>query len=368
MPSGRVVPQSRKRFVEEAPADAELAEAEGKRKPAHFGKVDNNEVETPDNVMHEIRKEWPDFFDPCPFVGKGRLPDFDGKSIEWHDVNYVNPPYNSVEDWFEKAILEARKGRTSVFLVPGRTGRRYWERYVYPYADELRWITGIVIFKGYTEPSPHGLVMIVYRPGHRIFDAPPPLITPPRNMDRFDPRPLLTNLAMKAKFPELYHVCSAVAQSHPVLSGPELKRMVHWRGVTCTLLELLNPSVSVARGLRTVCLPLFRQIVRCEERYCGGERDIQETFATRGELDAHATRPLTHWLYHWKSVIFVNPSVARELCGSTTETRDDKWYAEAVGFYRAYMETASAERGRVTRTYHKKVSDDGRFTQHVTYL
>jgi hypothetical protein len=61
------------------------------------------------------------WFDPCPLNQKALLdeglPAYDGLEVDWHDFNYVNPPYSDPLPWCEKAVAEFRKGKTVVLLV-----------------------------------------------------------------------------------------------------------------------------------------------------------------------------------------------------------------------------------------------------------
>lgn len=47
---------------------------------------------TPPDFLEKIRKEFGDFFDPCPWHHD--VNDWNGLNIDWHDVNFINPPYN----------------------------------------------------------------------------------------------------------------------------------------------------------------------------------------------------------------------------------------------------------------------------------
>jgi len=84
-------------------------------------------------------------FDPCPSV-----PAFDGLSIEWHQVNYVNPPYSDKLNWIRKALIEKKKGRTSIFLLPSRTGS-LWFHFVKRVA-KIRFIKGRLTLDGGKHP------------------------------------------------------------------------------------------------------------------------------------------------------------------------------------------------------------------------
>lgn len=79
---------------------------------------------TPPELYAELDAEFGFTFDPCPFP---KPENFDGLTSDWGDVNYVNPPFGSIihegkkkgpTAWMRKAILEQKKGRTSVVVYP----------------------------------------------------------------------------------------------------------------------------------------------------------------------------------------------------------------------------------------------------------
>lgn len=67
-------------------------------------------------------------FDPCPID-----PEFDGLSIPWKPLTYVNPPYSNIRQWLEKAINEVELGNTflAVFLVPARVDTKWFQELIY---------------------------------------------------------------------------------------------------------------------------------------------------------------------------------------------------------------------------------------------
>jgi len=79
---------------------------------------------TPPKLLKQIRKEFGEFFDPCPYP---RPEGFNGLEVEWGATNYVNPPFQKViengkrigfSDWIRKALQEQRKGKTSLLVYP----------------------------------------------------------------------------------------------------------------------------------------------------------------------------------------------------------------------------------------------------------
>lgn len=100
-------------------------------------------------------------FDPCPTA-----PKFDGLEIPWKRVNFVNPPYDSVSEWAEKAIREAAIGdKTSVFLVPFRTKSRYTHHTVMRNATQIIIWMNRFKFVGYENPIPATIATYVFGKG-----------------------------------------------------------------------------------------------------------------------------------------------------------------------------------------------------------
>ena len=75
--------------------------------------------------------------------------DRDALKAPWHEFSgpgFCNPPYSSISPWLEKAAQEARKGFTSVFLIPTPNGEERYGKYVFDVASEVTFITGRLAF------------------------------------------------------------------------------------------------------------------------------------------------------------------------------------------------------------------------------
>ena len=116
-------------------------------------------AQTPDYIYDSLDSEFRFDFDPCPVK-----PKCDGLKIGWGKRNYVNPPYNDLSSWLEKAVHEMSKGNTSVFLIPFRPHREYFARLVLRQASEIRFFQEAITFKGYDKPSFLGVCLIIFRP------------------------------------------------------------------------------------------------------------------------------------------------------------------------------------------------------------
>ena len=84
-------------------------------------------------------------------------------------VGFCNPPYADIAPWLMKADEEARKGFTSVFLVPSFNGEK-WNRLVWEAASQIILLEGRISFilpsTGKPDPGNNrGSMLAVFRPG-----------------------------------------------------------------------------------------------------------------------------------------------------------------------------------------------------------
>ena len=108
----------------------------------------NDDWATPDYILEDIKKEFGEFFDPCPL--KHHLSKWNGLEIAWKKVNFVNPPYNNKDKvaFIRKVYDESLKGNISILLIPVTTDIPIFHELILPFA-EIRFIKGRVKFKGY---------------------------------------------------------------------------------------------------------------------------------------------------------------------------------------------------------------------------
>jgi len=127
---------------------------------SYMPKSKSDVYETPDVVYDVITSNWgylkEEMFDPCPIN-----PDFDGLSIDWHKVNFVNPPYSLLSEFIMAALEEKDKGNVTIMLLPSKTDQQ-WFHDLISKGYEIQWIRGRLKFKGekWGAPQPHFLVMI----------------------------------------------------------------------------------------------------------------------------------------------------------------------------------------------------------------
>jgi site-specific DNA-methyltransferase (adenine-specific) len=128
--------------------------------------VKRNLWKTPKNLYDSLNEEFHFDFDPCPCYPIK----FDGLAIEWGTSNFVNPPYDEIYKWILKAMAQSKKRKSSVFLIPARTGSRWFHELVLPEAKEIRFMRGRVNFKqnGEKKSSPPFDSMIVIFKGKAV--------------------------------------------------------------------------------------------------------------------------------------------------------------------------------------------------------
>lgn len=129
-----------------------------KQKVHHLGIFKKNDVvQTPPAFYNLLDKVYHFDFDPCPLN-----PQFDGLSVDWGQRNFVNPPFSQISKWVAKAVVEQKKGKTSVLLITLRTSTKYWFQHVFPNATQIFCIRKGICFVGYTSPLPISLALVVF--------------------------------------------------------------------------------------------------------------------------------------------------------------------------------------------------------------
>lgn len=109
----------------------------------------NNHYETPAKFYAELHAEFNFDFDPCPFHHD--LNKWDGLEIEWGQRNYINPPYDRKlkPAFVKKALVESRKGKLCVLLLPVHTSSKLFKKVIEPNVTEpIRYVEGRLSFKG----------------------------------------------------------------------------------------------------------------------------------------------------------------------------------------------------------------------------
>jgi len=117
---------------------------------------------TPVKLFRKLNEEFNFDFDPCLADDKANW-ETNGLLIEWGERNYVNPPYNNLDKWCNKAVGECNKGKLVVMLIPSRTDTKWWHDYVMR-ADEIRFIKGRLSFDDSKGVAPFPSCLVIFRP------------------------------------------------------------------------------------------------------------------------------------------------------------------------------------------------------------
>jgi hypothetical protein len=83
-----------------------------------------------------------------------------GLAIPWVDRTFVNPPFDPLEPWLEKAAAEASRGLRIVVLAPWRS-HRAWFRRALASADSVT-IEPIVRFHGFKAGFPAPIALLAW--------------------------------------------------------------------------------------------------------------------------------------------------------------------------------------------------------------
>lgn len=113
---------------------------------------------TPKAFYDELDKEFNFDFDPCPVD-----PQFDGLNIEWGLRNFVNPPYNKLSEWIQKAYTQNSYGKLVVMLIPARTDTKAFHQYIYKNPKvEIRFLKGRLKFGDGKAPAPFPSMLVIF--------------------------------------------------------------------------------------------------------------------------------------------------------------------------------------------------------------
>lgn len=124
-----------------------------------FSSIDQN-WKTPKEFYDELDKEFDFDLDPCP---SEKIVD-DAIFMKWNGSVFVNPPYNNIETFLNKGIIELKKGNCKrvVYLLPSRTGTKWFHNLVLKYSDDIRFIRGRLKFSGSKWNAPFDSMVVVF--------------------------------------------------------------------------------------------------------------------------------------------------------------------------------------------------------------
>jgi hypothetical protein len=108
----------------------------------------NNDWATPPEFLEKVRKEYGEYFDPCPWHHD--LNSWDGLAIDWKQFNFVNPPYEVPikAKFVQKGVYETINGCLSLFLLPVSTSTKLFHQWVKPNAKKIDFLEDRLRFIG----------------------------------------------------------------------------------------------------------------------------------------------------------------------------------------------------------------------------
>lgn len=98
-------------------------------------------------------------FDPCPH-GWSKQSSWDALRDPWKAINFINPPFDQVGDFFTRAI-EQKEHCISIFLVPCRFHTKYFHQAA-PYMKHIVLLSKQMKFVGYSTPLPVPMCLVVF--------------------------------------------------------------------------------------------------------------------------------------------------------------------------------------------------------------
>lgn len=122
----------------------------------------NQNWKTPNELYNELDKEFKFDLDPCPSENIIKEAMF----IKWKGSVFVNPPYNNIENFLNKGLIELKKIIAIQLFIfyhqESRTGTKWFHNYVLKYAKEVRFIRGKLKFSGYKWNAPFYSIIVIF--------------------------------------------------------------------------------------------------------------------------------------------------------------------------------------------------------------
>ena len=131
----------------------------------------SNEWETPQDLFDLLNKEFHFVLDVAATKENTKCSLYytkekNGLIQKWYTANgaiWMNPPYGGqTGKWIEKAYQESLKGATVVCLIVSSTDRSYWHDYIFPFASQIRWIRGRIIFGKAKSTAPFASAIVIF--------------------------------------------------------------------------------------------------------------------------------------------------------------------------------------------------------------
>jgi site-specific DNA-methyltransferase (adenine-specific) len=127
----------------------------------------NDDWETPNYIFDPLNKVFHFTLDTCANEINHKLPNYytesmNGLVLPWDASSWCNPPYSQVREWEEKGHQESLLNRTSVHLLPARTGTQAYQQVIFPRAEAVCLLKQRIKFVGATAPARFDSALIVY--------------------------------------------------------------------------------------------------------------------------------------------------------------------------------------------------------------
>lgn len=112
---------------------------------------------TPSTAKESLYAEFGLEFDPCPLRSET-----DGLGASWEGRRvFVNPPYSNIPAFLAKRD----EADIAVYLLPSRTGTKWFHETVLPFAKEIRFLRGRLKFGGVSTSAPFDSLVAVFEKG-----------------------------------------------------------------------------------------------------------------------------------------------------------------------------------------------------------
>ena len=128
----------------------------------------SDEWYTPQDLFDRLHQEFNFTLDPCATDENHKLPKYytqedDGLTQDWSgEVVFCNPPYSKVKQWIQKSYEESLKGAMVVLLIPARTDTIAWHTYIFPHANNIRFLKGRLKFGDSKNSAPFPSAVVVF--------------------------------------------------------------------------------------------------------------------------------------------------------------------------------------------------------------
>ena len=131
---------------------------------------ESGEWSTPQKFFDILNEEFHFTLDPAASTINAKCEKFftaaeDGLVKSWKgEVVFCNPPYGSeIKNWVAKAYHESRDVHTTVvMLLPARTDTKYFHKYIYNQAREIRFIKGRLHFGESKNAAPFPSMVVIF--------------------------------------------------------------------------------------------------------------------------------------------------------------------------------------------------------------